>query len=308
MIEGKPKILFKSENCPISIKFKFRCPYQYCTCNISQTQRQEARTKGAKIFNCPFRYYLRFIDSANFIPSSLAGIIDDLHIARAKEDVPLTSMFQKTYDYAISQNLDYNQFEVLTSSKMTMPHEYSEDFNRLSRTKLSDLSDKRLFASVLKGTEEITDEQMNIFQSNWRILKCNTLLDLYKYYNAVDCTALCDGLKYFFEKIHKITQCYPLHFITLASTAISSMTLNVKDPKQKHRTIFLPFLSKEVFEKYEMSLLGGYSVNSAFFAYWNSGYLDREDPKNIKGDFHDSEDFETVSSGLYFDWNSLYPR
>ena len=264
--------------------------------------------KGVKIFNCPFRYHLRFIDSANFVPSSLSGIIDDMHIARKKEGIPLTSMFQKTYDYAMSQNLDYNQFVCLTSSKMTMPHEYSEDFNRLSRTKLSDLSDKKLFASVLKGTEEITDEQMNIFQSNWRILKCNTLLDLYKYYNAVDCTALCDGLKFYFEKVYLITNLYLSHYVTLASAALSSMTLNVKDPKQKHRTIFLPFLTEEIFDKYEMSLLGGYSVNSAHFAYWNSGYLDKEDPKNTKCDYHNSEDYETVSSGLYLDWNSLYPR
>ena len=275
---------------------------------MSLDERQKAKMKGEKIFNCPFRYSLKFVDSALFIPSSLSSIIEDMHVARKNEKIPLKAMFEKTYDYAMSQNLSYKQFVSLTSAKMIMPHEYTQDFRRLSQTKLNDLSDRKLFASVLKGTTEITEEQMSVFRSNWKVLKCNTLLDLYKYYNAVDCTTLLDGLKFYFEKIYKITNLYPAHFITLASTALTSMILNVRDPKRKHRTIFLPYLTKPCFEKYELSLLGGYSVNAAFFSYWNSGYLDKEDPKNNKQDYHESEDYETVSSGLYFDWNSLYPR
>ena len=298
----------KSENVPIQIKIKFSCPEQYCTCRMSLNERQKAKMKGEKVFNCPFRYFLKFVDSALFIPSSLSSIIEDMHIAREREGIPLTSMFEKTHDYAMSQNLSYKQFVSLTSAKMIMPHEFTQDFHRLSRTKLSDLSDRKLFASVLKGTTEITEEQMSVFRRNWKVLKCNTLLDLYKYYNAVDCTTLLDGLKFYFEKIYKITKLYPAHFITLASAALTSMILNVRDPKRKHRTIFLPYLTKPCFDKYELSLLGGYSVNATFFSYWNSGYLDKEDPKNNKQDYHDSEDFETVSSGLYFDWNSLYPR
>ena len=298
----------KSENVPIQVKFKFCCYEQYCSCRMSLDERQKAKMKGEKIFNCPFRYSLKFVDSALFIPSSLSSIIEDMHVARKKEKIPLRAMFEKTYDYAMSQNLSYKQFVSLTSAKMIMPHEYTQDFRRLSQTKLNDLSDRKLFASVLKGTTEITEEQMSVFRSNWKVLKCNTLLDLYKYYNAVDCTTLLDGLKFYFEKIYKITNLYPAHFITLASTALTSMILNVRDPKRKHRTIFLPYLTKPCFEKYELSLLGGYSVNAAFFSYWNSGYLDKEDPKNNKQDYHESEDYETVSSGLYFDWNSLYPR
>ena len=308
LIEGKPKILLKSENCPIQIKMKFACPYQRCSCSMSPDDRQEARMAGKKVFQCPFRRWVRFADSALFLPSSLSSIISDMHIAREKEGISLTSMFQKTYDFAMSQNLSYRQFVSLTNAKMTMPHEFTQDFSRLSQTKLSDLTDKKIFASILRGTTEATDEEMTIFKENWNILQCDTLLDLYKYYNAVDCTALCDGLKFYFEKIYKITNLYPAHFITLASQALISMTLNVKDPKHKHRTIFLPFLSSDCFDLYEKSLVGGYSVNSCFFSYWNNGYLDKEDPKNNIHEFHKSDDFETVSSGSYLDYNSLYPR
>ena len=308
LLEGKPKLLLKSENCPIQIKIKFACPYRHCSCRMSLNDRREARIAGKRVFQCAFRRYIKFLDSALFIPSSLSSLISDMHVAREKEGISLTSMFQKTYDYAMSQNLNYRQFVSLTNAKMTMPHEYTQDFSRLSQTKLSDLSDKKIFASILRGTTEATDEEMAIFKENWNVLKCDTLLDLYKYYNAVDCTALCDGLKYYFEKIFQITNLYASHFCTLASQALVSMTLNVKDPKHKHRTIFLPFLNSDCFDLYERSLVGGYSVNSCFFSYWNNGYLDMEDPKNNKREFHESDDFETVSSGSYLDYNSLYPR
>ena len=87
------------------------------------------------------------------------------------------------------------------------------------------------------------------------------------------------------------------------------MSLNVKDPLRPERPVFLCYLSKAIFDKFQSSIQGGFCVSSCFYSFWNGGRLDKDDTKNTsKNQYQNSEDYNHVNHGYFVDFNSLYPR
>ena len=304
LLEGTPKIIFRTENEPLQIRFKFMCPYEHCFCSKTLKERQESRLKGAKVVGCPFRRHVKFLDSCLIVPSSLSQMVDDLHKARAKGDSPLQAMFPCTYRFAQSQNMSFSQFFALTDAKMTMPYEYIDDFAKLRET--VSVPNAEHFASHLRGTAKLDEEGMANFRKNWDILGIRSMLHMYQIYNSCDVTLLADTVTFYLNELFRITGLWGSHFITLSAQALTSVLLNCKDPHRPYRTIFLEFLEQEVYEKMDQSLIGGYSVNSAFFVEMNMGHLDGDRHSFDSFDVSD-DDFLFIRSGNLLDFNSLYP-
>ena len=296
LLKGTPKILFKSESQPICITFSFFCPLEKCACTLSSKKREELKAKGLVVPDCGLRRRIRFLDSFLICPTSLSKMVDDLRIAATTEQIPLEKVFSNTYRYAQSQNYTQVQFEALTSGKMTMPFEYVSSFQVLQDT--TEPPRPEQFASLLRGVERLEESEMEEFTRNWNLFNCVNLLSLYIIYGCCDVTLLADCVIFYLNKLHSITRLYASQFITLSSCALSSAMLNSHDPKRPHKPLFLPFLSQEVYEKFQNCLLGGYSVNSCFYSHFNFGFNANE--QQVKE--------ELISSGYYVDFNSLYPR
>ena len=300
LLQGVPQIIFKGQNSPIQIKFKFRCPFEDCSCSRTISEKQAARLKGKLVKVCPFRRHIKFLDSCLVVPASLSAMVDDLHIAREKEGISLKDMFPRTYSFAQTQHLSDIMFSCLLR-KIPMPFELISSFEQL--TSITSPPKPEQFASFLKGTTTITQEEMAVFTDTWNTLGVSNLLEMYFYYGCADVTLLSDAMTFYLTKLHKITGLFGSHYITLSSMALSSSLLNSKDPKRPHRTVFLPFLEEETYQKFDESLVGGFSVNQAFYSFFNNGFLD--------SDFNNpllSKHFRSIMTGFFVDFNALYPR
>ena len=294
LLEGTPNIVFKSENEPISITFKFKCPFRRCVCAIPRRVREQTRIDGIKAESCPFQRRVRFLDSCLITQSSLSGMIEDLHRVAASTDLSTKDAFPHTYRYAMTQGFSEEQFLAIARGKFHMPYEICSSAAVMRDIKRPPTPDR--FASVLRGTTGLTAMQMQEFNEIWRVLDIQNLFELQKYYVACDTNHLADTLTYHLNELHRITGLWPSHFITLASQALSSALYNCNDPQNPAQKIFLPFLSSEIYQKFEQALIGGYSVNSAYFSYFNAGFAEK-----------DGQLSDTITSASLVDFNGLYP-
>jgi hypothetical protein len=72
--------------------------------------------------------------------------------------------------------------------------------------------------------------------------------------------------------------------MTISSVALSSMLYNVKDPINQQRLLQLPLLNDEIYQNFEESLLGGYSVTNSQYAHFNNG-LNLEEERVVSHGF-----------------------
>ena len=114
LLADQPKILFKNTEKPISISIKFSCLRDLCSCRLSKKDRDVKLLNGhAMPPACPFKRRVKFCDSILLIQSSLAEIINNMHIGIQKDGIPLEKAFQCTKTYCDSQQYSREQFEVL---------------------------------------------------------------------------------------------------------------------------------------------------------------------------------------------------
>ena len=295
LLAGEPKVLFKSQNEPISITFKFACPFRFCVCATPRATVREQRLQGKKTKTCPFQRRIRFLDSCLITQSSLSAMIDDLHRVRTSRNASVEDMFPCTYRYAQTQGFSARQFLAIAKGKFYMPYEICSSAAVMRN--ITSPPAARSFASALRGSAGLSDDEMNEFNEIWRVLNITDLFHLQTIYVACDTTHLADTLIYYLNELHRITGLWASHFITLASQALSSALYNCKDPDSPGKRIFLPFLHAEVYHKFERTLIGGYSVNSCYFSYFNSGFLEQ-----------DGQLDDTIRSASLLDFNGLYPR
>ena len=71
LLKDKPRILFKSENAPITLQFRFVCPNESCICRLDSVEKEKQGLNGC----CPLQRSIKFIDSCLFIQTSLSNII-----------------------------------------------------------------------------------------------------------------------------------------------------------------------------------------------------------------------------------------
>ena len=295
LLASEPKVLFKSLNEPISITFKFACPYRVCVCKMSRVKAREQRLQGKKVDACPFQRRIRFLDSCLITQSSLSAMIDDLHRVRASRSASIENTFPCTYRYAQTQGFSTQQFHAIAKGKFHMPYEICS--SAAVMRSITSPPAANAFASALRGSTGLSNDEMDEFNEIWRVLNISDLFHLQTIYVACDTTHLADTLIYYLNELHRITGLWASHFITLASQALSSALYNCKDPDVPGRRIFLPFLNAEVYHKFEKALVGGYSVNSCFYSYFNSGFVEPDGHLD-----------NTIRSASLLDFNGLYPR
>ena len=302
LLKDRPKILFKSENAPITLQFRFVCPNESCICRLDSVEKEKQGLNGC----CPLQRSIKFIDSCLFIQTSLSNMVSDLHIARKEENISIESAFPATYDYCKTMNFSREQFLVLVESSLKIPYEYCNNFKTLAETITP--PPPSAFQSLLNGKPSLTTEEYKEFLRIWDLLQVTSLWDLYRIYASIDVTSMADAVIFFFDKLHDICKLYPSHYTTISGLALASMLANCKSPQNKRRSIFIPFLSKDIYERFEKALIGGYSVNSCFFAKFNMGLTSTEvtsflDNSAEVKDFLSKED---ISTSNYVDMNQLY--
>ena len=295
LLKGVPRAIFKNENEIVSLSFRFTCPFELCTCQMSRVEREHLKLEGNPVRPCPFARKVRFFDTFLFTNCSLDKMITGLHEARNREGLALDQVFYSTVQYARSLNLSPRQTEILISKKLKMPFESLTTVEAMiAQTTCPPAS---YFKSVLKGEEGLTTEEMNDFKKVWDECNVQNLYQLFTWYNVLDTCQMADASAFFMGKLHAVCGLHPLHFLTISSLALSSMLYNCRSPENRHRQLFLPFLTQEVYEFFEAGLCGGFSTNQAFWALFNGGYFSLEDPDNN----------DLVCTGETHDYNSLYP-
>ena len=294
LLRGEPRAIFKSENEIISLSFKFTCPFELCACRMSREEREHLKLEEKPLRPCPFARKLRFIDTFLFTNCSLDKMITGLHQARVKEGLPLDQAFYSTVRYARSLHLSPRQTEILISKKLTMPFEALTTVEAMINQ--TTCPPPSYFKSVLKGKKGLTAQEMNDFRQVWDECNVQNLYQLFTWYNILDTCQMADATAFYMGKLHAVCGLHPLHFLTISSLSLASMLYNCRSPDNRHRRLFLPFLSQEIYEFFEANLCGGYSTNQGFWAFFNGGFFSLEDQEN--------NDF--VCSGELHDYNGLY--
>ena len=119
---------------------------------------------------------LRFIDSVNFLPSSLDQLV------------------KGSDEFTIMKKLmpEENKWQLLLK-KGIYPYEYMDSFERFGETKLPE---KKKFYSSLSG-KGITDEEYAHVKQVWETFGCRNLGDYHDLYVATDTLLLADVLENF---------------------------------------------------------------------------------------------------------------
>ena len=136
---------------------------------------------------------LRFIDSVNFLLSSLDKLV------KGSDDFPIMKKLMP----------EENKRQLLLK-KGIYPYEYMDSFERFGET---ELPEKEKFYSSLSG-KGITDEEYGHAKKVWEALGCRNLGDYHNWYVATDTLLLADV----FENFRKVCQekygLDPAHYYT----------------------------------------------------------------------------------------------
>ena len=135
---------------------------------------------------------LRFIDSLNFLQSSLGSLAR----ATPKESLKITSTIAKGSD--------------LLYKKGIYPYEYRDSSERFAEKRLPD---KEEFHSKLND-ENITDEEYEHAQAVWEAFGCKTLGDYHDLYVKTDVALLADVFENFRNLCQEQYGLDPAHYLT----------------------------------------------------------------------------------------------
>jgi len=214
---------------------------------------------------------LRFIDSYQFLNSSLDTLVDCL----AKSG---TDKFKYTNAQFKNSSLVYKK-GIYCYEHYTGPDVFLE-------TKLPPLEK---FYSALND-QNITIEEYQRAQEMWFEFECKTLRDYHDLYLTLDTTLLADVMEHFREVSYEIFQLDPLHYISLPGFSW--------DACLKMTGVELELLTDpEQFLMMENAIRGGISMISTRFAQANNEYL--VDKEEYKPELPES-------CLMYWDANSLY--
>ena len=279
---------------------------------ITRDRLLKAKTR---LITCPYRRNIVFTDSLMFIQSSLAKMIDDLHIASDKEAIPLSQSFSCSKRYCDTVGFTTEQFERFIKNKLPIPYEFCTDY--LSMVNQTTIPVRSSFRSILRGIEEITIEEHADFSAAWHDLGCANLLDLMLVYSVADVTMYADSVAFLFEKMYSLTNIYPSNVMTVSTLSVQSLLYNARLVGSPNRRLWLPYLSSSEYEliagtlvipmlllyvfplsfSYTITLLytlpypdnmlcGGYAVNSAYYSKMNFGF----DPPAQRDDLEEGEE------------------
>ena len=116
--------------------------------------------------------------------TSLEGLVTSCHesIRNSTDDAKLTleSVFSSTKQFCVQNGYSEKEFVTFSQSKWPMPHEQCQNYEYMKN--FTKMPEPRHFASILKGTDSISDKEYKSFQSAWNDLKIQNLWHLYSLY------------------------------------------------------------------------------------------------------------------------------
>ena len=183
LLDGQPRMVFKEINNCIGLTFKFACPYFNCEpCHRSASANKESKLKGEKRSSCAFQRSIKVVDAYLFTNSSMANMINDLHVMRKNTNMPLQKTFPRTYTYMMDEGHDQSTFELVCEGKMEFPYERVNTWSDMEEKQIPTRSD---FASSLRDSDGLSPQQYTEFCNLWRKLKIRNLADLLRVYNIL---------------------------------------------------------------------------------------------------------------------------
>ena len=219
-------------------------------------------------------YYLRFIDSVQFLKASLDTLVKNL--SKACDDFEL---FKHTRQHTYCDTKNYK----LLCAKGIFPYEWFTNVAKLDETSLPS---KDAFFSELND-EGITDEEYTHAHTVWAECQCKTFKKYHDLYMKCDVLLLADVFESFRNMCMRSYGLDPAHFLTLPSFAWASM---LKQTKVELRLI----TDNEMEVFVASSIRGGVSTISHRHVVANNPYVE---------DYNDKEPSTYIA---YLDANNLY--
>ena len=197
---------------------------------------------------------LRFIDSVNFLLSSLDKLV------KGSDEFPI---MHKTVAEESKRRL--------LLKKGIYPYEYMDLFERFGKT---ELPEKEKFYSTLSSSG-ITDEDYAHAQEVWNVFGCKTLGDYQDLYVATDVLLLTDVFENFRRVCQEKYRLDPAHYY-------STPGLNW-DALLKKTGVELELLTDlDMHQFIERGMRGGISMVSKRYAKANNPLIEGYDPENLK--------------------------
>ena len=212
LLASEPRAIFRSKNEPLMLEWRYKCPFEKCTCIISPSERRERTHCGERISTCPFARKIRVLDSFLFLPHKLDDLIQGVHEDRGKKGIDLDGAFPVTMNFLRKKKLTSRQISLVINSKLSMPYESVKCFQDLLNTECPQPKD---FVSQLKGTRPLEPADMQSFRLVWEELQMTNWLALWELYVQLDVLMACDAISLYFEKLFQSCKIHPLWHLTI---------------------------------------------------------------------------------------------
>ena len=196
-----------------------------------------------------------FMDTLQFLPASLADLVDNLKSQGTNNFKRLRAYYPDDYE--------------LLMEKGVFPYDLVTDFDVFSRTSLPS---KDCFYNKL-NEEGITDKDYARAQRTWDDLNCSTFLDYMETYVLTDALLLCDVFENFRDLCERYYNLDPCHYLSLPGFGMDAML-------KMTRVELELFTDIDMYLFMEQSLRGGITTTNHRHAKANNPYLmDYDDTK-----------------------------
>lgn len=211
---------------------------------------------------------LRFIDSLQFMNSSLAALVTNL-ASEGKQKFKVMSKYADHQD--------------LLLRKGVYPYDYVNESTKFEDT---ELPSKDKFYSHLQG-DDITDEDYQHAQTVWNTFECETFGDYHDLYLISDVMLLADVFENFRDVCLETYELDPAHYFTAPGLSWDAML--------KYTEVTLDLIDDiDMYQMVEKGSRGGISMISHKYAKANNPYID------------DYDEEKPDSYIMYYDANNLY--
>ena len=212
-------------------------------------------------------HYLVFIDSFQFMSSSLSNLVKNLP----------TEAFKHT-----GQVFQGEQLSLMTK-KGVYPYDYMDSFKKFEDNRLPKKED---FFSLMNN-EHITDEEYQHAQNVWKTFNLKTMGEYHDLYLKSDILLLADVFENFRKACQQYYELDPAHYFTSPGLSWDAML--------KMTNIELELISDvDMFQFIEKGMRGGISYIANRYGKANNKYMKNYNPE------------ETTKYIMYLDANNLY--
>ena len=222
-------------------------------------------------------HYVKFLDSYQFLPSSLEKLTENLKIDGIDSFRITKYLFESEYG-----RIDDEIFDKLIS-KSAYPYEFMDSFQKFNQN----FPEEKNFYSSLNFSD-VDHEKYLIAKKIYSEFNCQNMGDFHDLYVLLDTCLLCDIFTKFRKNSMKLYDLEPCHYFSLPSYSFDAM-LKLTEVKIELLT------DLDMYLFIEKSLRGGVSQVSCRFSQANNKYMGDNFDNNEKSKFI-----------TYFDANNLY--